>query len=40
MTAEKLVINHLNKNFNVDGESVNILNEDGNVLCVLSCGTC
>ena len=27
MTAEKLVINHLNKNFNVDGESVNILND-------------
>lgn len=27
MTEEKLVINHLNKNFNVDGESVNILND-------------
>lgn len=27
MGEEKLVINHLNKNFNVDGKSVNILND-------------
>ena len=27
MGKEKLVINHLNKNFNVDGKSVNILND-------------
>ncbi|AQS06015.1 ABC transporter ATP-binding protein [Clostridium beijerinckii] len=27
MGAPKLVINHLNKNFNVDGKSVNILND-------------
>lgn len=27
MSEEKLVIDHLNKNFNVDGESVNILND-------------